>query len=937
MTTLPKAARKALEDATLAARHAAETAVAKRFSALDLTGSAAPAGIGDGDRAPRIALRRRAISLGQGRVEGTLRGTDAVRAGAPFLVEELAYESWHRMLFARFLAENGLLVHPAFGVALSVADVAGLAAEQGADPWQLAASFAAHRLPGLFHLTTPLSLAAEDRQDLAAILAGMDPALFTASDALGWTYQFWQAKRKDEVNASGAKIDGATLPPVTQLFTEDYIVDFLLQNSLGAWYVARHPETRLAERWPYLRYREDGTPAAGTFPTWPDAVREVTLLDPCCGSGHFLVAAFQLLTAMRQEAEGLAPAEAADAVLRDNLFGLELDPRCTQIATFAVALEAWKLGGHPERHLPHIACSGLPVAGQRASWEALAGGDANLRLALGQLHELFAQAGELGSLIDPQRALLMGDKAKPGHLGFVLPHEWPAVEQRLERALAREQRADPAARVFDSSDHDLLGTIRAARLLGRTYTLVATNVPYLSRGSQGETLKRFADLTSPEAKGDLATLFLERCLRFVAASDDERGTPRGAGTVAAVTPQNWLFLGAYKKLRQALLEQHSLNALMRLGEHGFSSSQAAGAFTALAILTAAPPSLDHAFAGIDAAAAPDPEAKAARLRTGDLTLVAQARQRRNPDQRIVLGDLASGPLLCEFADSYDGLRTGDLSQFSRMIWEKGDWDDEWQFFQSTVEGRASFSGREQFLKWEHNKGKLRERASAGLAYIKGGNAWGKCGIVVSQMRELPVAIYTGNFYDHNVSPIIPKDPAHLPAIWAFCSSPDYHEAVRKIDSALKVTNASLVKVPFDLARWQRVAEERYPDGLPAPHSSDPTQWLFDGLVLAADHPLQVAMAASSATAGRSRPTTASTPSPTRTASSASPPSTASRRPTTGCGRCWPPPTARGGRTRGSAGCCGTSARRRSPPGCGPRAASSPSTSSSSTTGPSSGT
>jgi hypothetical protein len=97
-------------------------------------------------------------------------------------------------------------------------------------------------------------------------------------------------------------------------------------------------------------------------------------------------------------------------------------------------------------------------------------------------------------------------------------------------------------------------------------------------------------------------------------------------------------------------------------------------------------------------------------------------------------------------------------------------------------------------------------------------------------------------FDNNTAVILPKNPDHLPAIWAFCSSPEFNVAVRKIDSALKVTNASLVKVPFDLEYWQKVAEERYPDGLPEPYSPDPTQWLFKGTVTESDHPLQVAMA-----------------------------------------------------------------------------------------------
>ncbi|MFY9195647.1 MAG: hypothetical protein WAN99_09760 [Methanoculleus sp.] len=96
------------------------------------------------------------------------------------------------------------------------------------------------------------------------------------------------------------------------------------------------------------------------------------------------------------------------------------------------------------------------------------------------------------------------------------------------------------------------------------------------------------------------------------------------------------------------------------------------------------------------------------------------------------------------------------------------------------------------------------------------------------MRVLPATFYTGELYDNNAAPIVPYDPSHLPALWCFCSSPDFHTAVRKIDQKLNVTNATLVKVPFDLPHWQKVAAEQYPHGLPAPYSDDPTQWIFHG-------------------------------------------------------------------------------------------------------------
>jgi len=119
-------------------------------------------------------------------------------------------------------------------------------------------------------------------------------------------------------------------------------------------------------------------------------------------------------------------------------------------------------------------------------------------------------------------------------------------------------------------------------------------------------------------------------------------------------------------------------------------------------------------------------------------------------------------------------------------------------------------------------------------------AYGKFGVAVSQMQQLPVTLYTGELYDNNVGPIVPLDPTHLHAIWAFCTSPDFFKSVRAIDQTLKVTNATLLKVPFDLSRWQEVAEKMGP--LPQPQSDDLTQWLFKGNIIDSEQPLHVAIA-----------------------------------------------------------------------------------------------
>jgi hypothetical protein len=516
MAPLAPELRRDLEKAVVAARHLAEAAARATLARLGVEESDAPAGLSPELRGLRTGLRERAKALGGG-----------VRAlGIDGLVEEIAYEQWHRMLFARFLAENHLLLHPE-GAPVTLAEVRELATEEGErDPWVLAARYAAAMLPGIFRSDDPanrVAFAPEDRSRLEAVLDALPASLFVADDALGWVYQFWQSERKDEVNKRGDKIGGADLPAVTQLFTEHYMVRFLLENSLGAWWAGRHPDSPLLRDWEYLRFRDNGTPAAGTFEGWPAYAAEVTVMDPCCGSGHFLTAAADMLRQMRMEEEGITRSQAAVAVIRDNLFGLELDARCLQLAAFNLALDAWKVGGYQPLPIPNLACTGIAIKGQRADWHRLAGGDPNMVQALDRLYDLFQDAPELGSLIDPRSAA--GDGLWAVDVDDLL--------ERLDRALQKESAADPAAAVFGAA---AAGTAKAAQLLARRYWLVTTNPPFLGRDQQDATLREYLERARPLSRFDLGTAFADRSRVWL----------RPAGASALVTPQNWFFLGSYE-------------------------------------------------------------------------------------------------------------------------------------------------------------------------------------------------------------------------------------------------------------------------------------------------------------------------------------------------------------------------------------------------------
>ena len=805
MPPLNPALRNELEKAVLRARGAAEDAARAALSILAVDRRDAFSTLSEEQRAFRRALRAKARQLG----------------GYSILVDEVAYAQWHRMLFARFLAENDLLMHPEKHVAVTLDECEELAAvEDDPDQWVTATRYAGEMLPGIFSPDDPtvdVSFAPEGRAALDAILTALPRPVFTSDDGLGWVYQFWQSKRKKQVSGSGRKIEKLDLAAYSQLFTEDYMVRFLLENSLGAWWAARRPDSSVVKGFEYLRVRDDGTPAAGTFPGWPERAAGITVMDPSCGSGHFLIVAFDMLRRMRMEEEGLGAAEAAVAVLRDNLFGLEIDPRCVQIAAFALALAAWKAGGYRELSLPNVACSGLAVRGQLEAWTKLARDDANISQALERLHAMFVNAPDLGSLIDPAGVPVRERMFAP---------DFEQVGPLLERALARERADDPVATVFGNA---ALGVARAADLLARQYTLVATNVPYLARGKQGDSLKEFIELRHGEAKADLATAFMERCRSFCLPG----------GTCGLVTPQNWLFLTSYAKLRKKLLREQEWHIVARLGPSAFQTIGGAVVNVALVVASHVIPDADSITAGINASQVEGIDRKALLLAGGQIDRVPQQSQLRNPDSRITLQIEDASTLLSVYAKSFQGIATADYPRYGRCFWELPSIAEDWVFQQGTVRRIVEYGGREHILLWERGSGSL---ARSPQARVQGLGAIDQQGVAVSQMSQLPSTLYCGDYFDNNTAVVVPKDPMHLPAIWAFCSSPEFNIAVRQIDPAMKVTNATLVKVPFDLERWQAVAEKQWPYGLPEPHSDDPTEWPFKGDLAESTASLQVAVA-----------------------------------------------------------------------------------------------
>ena len=849
---LDKPLRRALEATVVKARDIAEQAATQALKRL---------GVGDAKPADYLSNEQRKLRTrlrAHGRQQGDSKDANGQQS-IHKLVTEVAYEQWHRMLFARFLEQNSLLMYDEH-TQLTLAecnelvqdpDVARDELERRCQSgWELAGVLASKMLPQIFRIDSPvfeLEFAPEHQRSLEQLVTGLASATFQAQDSLGWVYQFWQSKRKKEVNDSEVKIGADELSPVTQLFTEPYMVSFLLDNSLGAWWAGQSlsdsdwqhasSEQELREKaaipgvpLSYLRFVKDETtqqwqPASGTFDAWPKQLSELKTLDPCCGSGHFLVAAFLMLVPMRMQADNLTAQQATDRVLSDNLHGLELDQRCVELAAFAVALEAWRYpqaGGY--RSLPelHLACSGLSIAAARDEWKELSrkAGKQNLTIALDWMYQTFQDAPVLGSLINPRRS-------KAAQIA-----QWSELQQLLGEALSQEQAKQQNEADAEVSVHTnrleagivAQGLAKAAELLAGQYTWVITNVPYLARGKQNDTLKDYCETYYPAGKNDLATVFLDRCLEFCVQG----------GTASIVLTQNWLFLTTYKKFREKLLLQHDWKLVVKLGGGAEAFEVGPGNITNIAMVSISKGREGNkagdllsigegegCIRGVDVTKQRTASDKAAVLITDSLSSVAQAKQLGNPDAIIQLEGRADSSLFGDFASCYQGTSTGDNPRFIRSLGELSEVGNTWRYLESVPKGNFFYEGKNSIVNWD---GVSQFEGAA----VRGWSAFSIKGICVAQMSELPASIFTGEKFANTTPVIIPKDEKYLPALWAICSSAVFSKELRKINQKLSVDNGYVGKIPFDLDHWTEVAEQRYPNGLPQPYTNDPTQWIFHG-------------------------------------------------------------------------------------------------------------
>lgn len=389
-------------------------------------------------------------------------------------------------------------------------------------------------LPGVFQpvdacmaLLLPANLMDADGV-IGRMVGDIDEADWADVQVLGWMYQYYNSEVKDAFFASKAKETPDTIGPATQLFTPDWIVRYMVQNSLGRLWMLNNPASPLRDEMEYYiepdEAHEDFIKIAGP--------EDISLCDPACGSGHILVYAFELLSKMYLE-RGYREREVPELVLSKNLHGMEIDPRAAQIARLALAMCA---RGMDRRFFGRGVQADIAVLAPVALGE----GDVPQGGALAKKKDLIdalAHLDEVGSLLAPGEGDLAAIREAIGLTG--------------------------ADGLFGSNSREKLQrALATCETLARRHDCVVANPPYMGSSSFGPFMSRWVKRSYPDVKSDLFSSFVVRM--FDLAKDH--------GECGVMCPFVWMFIGSYEKLRNEIIDNRTLTSLIQLEYSGFAGA-----------------------------------------------------------------------------------------------------------------------------------------------------------------------------------------------------------------------------------------------------------------------------------------------------------------------------------------------------------------------------
>ena len=376
-----------------------------------------------------------------------------------------------------------------------------------------------------------------------------------AVQIIGWLYQYYNAEKKDEVFAAlkkNVKITKENIPAATQLFTPDWIVRYMVENSLGRLWVEGHPNDELKSGWKY--YLEEAEQEPDVQAQLAEIRKEyaamtpeqLKCIDPCCGSGHILAYLFDVLVQI-YESYGYTTREAVESIVKNNLYGLDIDDRAAQLAYFAVMMKARQYDRRffSRQIQPNVYAIRESNDVDKYALEYFCKGDAKLKGAMDSIINEMQDAKEYGSILN------------------ITPVDFAALYARFDEV------RDDISMSKESVLNDLLPLVQAAQLMSQKYDAVITNPPYMGSRGMSAKLNAFVQKKYPDSKSDMFAVFIEKC----------RGYTRKDGFYAMITQPSFLFLTVFEALRKNLIATQTISSLLHMGRGIFGIDFGSTAFS----------------------------------------------------------------------------------------------------------------------------------------------------------------------------------------------------------------------------------------------------------------------------------------------------------------------------------------------------------------------
>lgn len=415
--------------------------------------------------------------------------------------------------------------------------------------WNKAMPFLFERIADYTELLMPDDLLSGN-SILAYTRESMTPDVCQDVEVIGWLYQFYISEKKDAVFDAlkkNKKITPENIPAATQLFTPHWIVRYLVENSLGRLWMLNHPNSRLVDKIDY--YIKPEQPEIEFLRI--SKPEEIKICDPACGSGHMLVYAFDLLYAIYEE-EGYEPTEIPEKILTHNLYGIEIDERAGELAAFALTMKALQ---YDKRFFRRSTTRGELVEPNICVLE-------NVQFDEGELEEVFSR--QLSAISRETKAATLHNlklfKEADNFGSLIRPQIKPEHITEVEKALA--DYCQLTTDLFDDlTHHKVLQALQQADYLSPKYHVVIANPPYMGGKGMNGRLGAWAKDNYPNSKSDLFAMFIERNLELVIKQ----------GSVGMITMQSWMFLSSFEKLRNSILDNHTILSMAHLGARAFDS------------------------------------------------------------------------------------------------------------------------------------------------------------------------------------------------------------------------------------------------------------------------------------------------------------------------------------------------------------------------------